>query len=355
MKIMFFVPRMGGGGAERVIANLANDFDKKEHSVLIYTPTDSKSFYPLRPSVQIIGENYPVSKKPIIRQFMLICGGARLWFAYNKTVKREKPDVVISFLTETNIIALLHNHKQIKLIISERNDPTKYSKPVQLFIKLLYKKADVLVCQSYRVADYFALNNTEVIPNPIDVSLLPKPYNGVRRKTVSAVGRLALQKNFFNMINAFSMVENDFNDYNLEIYGEGPLHNTLQELIDSLNMTGRVKLMGAHKDVLEKIKDTSLFIMSSDYEGFPNALVEAMAIGLPVISTDFNSGTAREIIGKENGVLVPVGDPEALAKAMNELLRNRELRESMSKENIKIRDKLAVDKISSEWFEKCIK
>lgn len=349
MKIMFFIPRMGGGGAEKVISILANEFDKLGNSILIYTPTDQKSFYPLRSSVRIIGENLKVSKKRGIRQILLAFNCIRLWNSYDRKVKEEKPDVVISFLTETNLIALTHLHKNYKLIVSERNDPTKYNKIVQIIIKKLYPKADVLVCQSHKAAKYFSSNNTTVIPNPIDTSNLPKIYEGEKRKVICAVGRLMPQKNFSCLIKAFSYIENKYKDYTLEIYGEGPLRNELQDLIDSLHLNKRVKLMGAHKDVLEKIKNTSLFVMSSDYEGFPNALVEAMAIGLPVICTDFDSGTAKELVKKENGLLVPVGDSHALAKAMSYLLENSEVRNSMLIENIKIRDRLEVSKIISQW------
>ena len=354
MKVMFFIPRMGGGGAERVVANVANEFDKNGIGVIIYTPTSSESYYPLRSSIKIIGENFSISKKKVVRQILMVINGLRLWLSYAKIIKKEKPNAVISFLTETNFISLTHKHKTFKLIVSERNDPTKYNIIVQYAIKKMYKTADVLVCQSKKVAKYFSADNAVVIQNPIDISVLPKNYNGIRRKAICAVGRLTQQKNFTNLIEAFSIISNKFEKYSLEIYGEGPLHGELQNLIDSLQLNNRIKLMGAHKDVLEKIKDTSLFVMSSDYEGFPNALVEAMAIGLPVICTDFDSGTARELVGKENGLLVPVGDSHALAKAMTDLLKDLDLRESMSRENIKIRNKLAVETISEEWL-KCIK
>lgn len=264
-------------------------------------------------------------------------------------IKEEKPEVVISFLTETNLIALTHLRRNYKLIVSERNDPTKYNRIVQGIIKKLYPKADVLVCQSHKVAKFFSSNNTTVIQNPIDISVLPEIYNGSRRKVICSVGRLMPQKNFFCLIKAFSYIEKKYKDYTLEIYGEGSLRKELQDLINHLHLNKKVKLMGAHQDVLEKIKDTSLFVMSSDYEGFPNALVEAMAIGLPVICTDFDSGTAKELVKKENGLLVPVSDSRALAKAMSYLLENTELRKSMSIENIKIRDRLAINEILNKW------
>lgn len=350
-KIMFFIPRMGGGGAERVVANLANEFDKRGDKVIIYTPTDNKSFYKLNDSIKIIGENYSVSKKKIIRQIILGVNGIRLWFAYSKRIKKEKPDVIVSFLTETNIIALTHKNKGCKVIVSERNDPTKRNKLIQRIIQYLYPRADVLVCQSQKIAKYFNSKNTVVIPNPIDSSILPEPFYGNRRKTVVGVGRLMGQKNFANLINAFSILPKKLSDYTLEIYGEGVLRTELQDLIQGLKFERRVKLMGAHKDVLERIKDASLFVMSSDYEGYPNALAEAMSIGLPVICTDFYSGTARELIRDNNGLIVPVGDSTIMAQAIANLLLNPEKREVLSKENLKIRDRFSIKNIADMWYQ----
>ena len=350
-KIMFFIPRMGGGGAERVVANLANEFDKRGDKIIIYTPTDNKSFYKLNDSIKIIGENYSVSKKKIIRQIVIGINGIRLWFAYSKRIRMEKPDVVISFLTETNLIALSHNHKKYKLIASERNDPTQKNIIMQRIIRKLYSRADVLVCQSKIIAKYYGSSNVEVIPNPIDNSILPNYYLEERRKVIVGVGRLMNQKNFSNLITAFSLLPTSFREFTLEIYGDGVQRSKLETLIKSLNLQKRVKLMGAQKNVLELINDSSLFVMSSDYEGYPNALAEAMAVGLPVICTDFYSGTARELIGDNNGLIVPVGDSMAMAQAIVNILTNSEKREVMSKENLKIRDRLSINNIADMWYQ----
>lgn len=350
MKILFLIPRMCGGGAERVVANLANEFAKRGESVVIYTPTDCRSFYKLAPLVKVIGENYSVSHKKAIRRLKLMINGTRFWLAYKNRINSESPDVIISFLTEMNLIALTHKYKNCRLIVSERNDPTAYGRMIQWVIKHLYAKADYLVCQSKTVARYFNCDNTVVIQNPIDTVHIPKFYIGERRKVIASIGRLTSQKNFTILIDAFSMLSGRFNEYTLEIYGEGPLEKQLAKQIMSLGLTGRVKLLGAKKDVLKFIADVEIFVMSSDYEGFPNALVEAMAIGLPVICTDFFSGTARELISEKNGVLVAVGDSRAIAEAMENMLSNPEKMKRMSLENLKIREKLSVSKIADVWY-----
>ena len=350
MKIVFFIPRMGGGGAERVVANLADEFSRRNDEVIIYTPTDNNSFYHLSDSIKLFGENYHISKKKFIRQVTLLINGIRLFFSYKNRMKKWKPDVVISFLTETNIVALLHKKKH-KLIISERNDPTKYNKLTQVGIKRLYAKADILVCQSKAVSLYFKEKNTIVIPNPLSSSSLPNPYKGKRKKKVVAIGRLTKQKNFENLITAFTLIADKFGDYILEIYGNGEQRYKLESLIKAKGMSNRIFLMGAHRDVLYKVTDASLFVMSSDYEGYPNALIEAMAIGLPVICTDFQSGIARELIGPENGILVPVNDVVSLTNAMNQLLSDDDICYKMSLNNVEIRDRLSVEKIADMWYD----
>ncbi len=351
MKIMFFIPRMGGGGAERVVANLSNEFSKRGHEVIIYTPTDSVSFYQLDPSVKINGEGYKISKRPLLRPLQMAINGIRLWFAYSRRVSTENPDAIISFLTEMNCIALTHKKKKYKLVVSERNDPTRYRKSVQIVIKKLYTRADNIVCQSDIAARFFNDNKVTVIPNPIDCSVLPEIYRERRRKVVCAVGRLSPQKNFANLIQAFSMLDEKFSEYTLEIYGDGPLKKNLQDLVKKLNLQSKVSFMGSHKDVLYKINDTALFVMASDYEGYPNALAEAMAIGLPVICTDFHSGTARELIeNMKNGLLVPINDSQALAESIKKILLDSSLAKAMSDNNFGIREKLDVSKIADIWI-----
>ena len=118
-----------------------------------------------------------------------------------------------------------------------------------------------------------------------------------------------------------------------------------------LNLQSKVSFMGSHKDVLYKINDTALFVMSSDYEGYPNALAEAMAIGLPVICTDFHSGTARGLIeNMKNGLLVPINDSQALAESIKKILLDSSLAKAMSDNNFGIREKLDVSKIADIWI-----
>ena len=163
------------------------------------------------------------------------------------------------------------------------------------------------------------------------------------------VGRLLEQKNFPLLIRAFARLPEQFSDYTLEIYGGGRLEERLQKQIDELGFSDRIRLMGVKKSVMRYIADAALYVMSSDYEGFPNALAEAMASGIPVISTDFATGVARDLIKKENGMVVPVGDEDALLAAMVNMLSREDEWEDMSRANRALLETLSEENVMAQW------
>ena len=357
MKILFLIPRMNNGGAERVIAYFANEFSKN-NSVKILTLVGNKSFYELNSNVKFESLNCVINRKnKITRNYSMVKNFIEALRFISKKVNEFKPDVVISFLFETNLIVYLlkvfGKLKSIKWISSERCDPKKGNLLVRKLTNIIFMKTDLLVCQSKAVLNYYnRIKNKIVISNPIDISLIPKPITEGNTLKICAVGRLMAQKNFSLLINAFYLLKQEANEnVTLTIYGEGVLRNRLENQICSLNLEKSVFLPGKSNDVLNEIKDSTIFVMSSDYEGFPNALLEAMAVGLPVISTDFPTGTARELIHKENGIIVACGDKIALKNAMLELLNDKAKREKMRKNNLYVRDKYSVEKICRQWEE----
>lgn len=177
-----------------------------------------------------------------------------------------------------------------------------------------------------------------VIPNAINEAFIKPPYEGERRKVIATAGRLSAQKNFGLLINAFADIAEDFPDYSLEIYGEGEKRSELEALAEKRGVAHRVKMPGYTTSLGEKIQDVTLFVLSSDYEGMPNALMEAMALGLPCISTDCPVGGPRCLIKCGlNGVLVPINDARALSSEITKVLQNSSYRDNLGHEASKVR------------------
>ena len=314
MKILFYINTLSHGGAERVMTNLSDAFAQKGCDTVLVTSFPEEWEYKTNPATKRINLADCRIGGFIKRNFKLI----RL---LKKTLKAEKPDVIVSFMAEPNYRTILASGRNgAKTIISVRNDPNReYPTALHRFLaKHLYKRADGVVFQTEDAKAWFPekiQNKSRVIMNQIDDSFFDTKYDGIR-KDIVATGRLTAQKNHKMLIEAYSLIKDEIDD-NLIIYGEGNLREELEKLIEAKGLAGRVFLPGATKDVPNAIKSAKLYVMSSDYEGMPNALVEAMALGLPVVSTDCPCGGPRALLGElGKQVLVPVGDAEALASAM---------------------------------------
>lgn len=354
MKYLFIIPALNAGGAERVMVTLANELVLQNNTVTILTLNTESCFYDLNEKVNINALNVVISKNKLNRIISLPIKEIIRIFKLKKFIKKYKPDLILSFLFTTNIMSIiLHKLNKIPLIVSERNDPSSYNKYVKFLCKFLYPTADMVVCQGVEVSKFFLnskKNNIKVIPNPIYEGSIATNIPSKRIKKIVAVGRLVPQKNFNLLIDSFYDIANKFPEHTLEIYGTGYLKDDLEKRIELLGLKNRVKLMGLQKNIMLNVYDYELFIMSSNFEGFPNALIEAMASGLPVISTDFASGIAREYITNyENGLLIPTNDRESLAEAIEIILSDKNLQNKMSKNNKKIINNLNVKQIMKEW------
>lgn len=341
---------MCGGGAERVVSVLANSLAEDEE-VEILTFIKGDSFYPLKDRVNFSDCGVKRVSKGLFRKLSLALRFPKVFVKTRRKIKKGGYDVVLSFLEEADITLWLIRKTGVKFkwITSERNDPQRKSGLMRRLIKKVYKKSDLLVCQSQAVKDYYSAIPEEkkaVIFNPVDISSLPERTPSLNR-TVVSVGRLDAQKNFPMLINAFREIKESFPDVKLEIYGEGGERKALQDFIDRLNAGGYITLCGAYKNVLDKVAKAELFVMTSDYEGFPNALLEAAAMGVPCICTDFATGTAREIIGED--CLVPVGDKNALKEKMAYLLSDKNALLAASELNLSHTKAFDKDIIVQEW------
>ncbi len=349
MNICFCVDSMGSGGAERVVANLSSFFieSHEDVSIIMTSVKEKKSFYALNEKVKLFciceGSNKKIN--PIKRIKLL-----------KKTIKHINPDVVISFLPHVNVYtAFALKGLKIPHVVSERNNP--YIDPQNKLLRFLkesvFKRADGCVFQAKDAQKYYAGNikgKSAVIYNPINLQWVPKDFSFEREKKVVSVGRLTAQKNFCMLIKAFKEFSNSHKEYVLEIYGDGQEKQNLIRYAKDLGIENKVLFMGNCKTWHEQAYKASMFVLSSNYEGMPNALLEAMAIGIPSISTDCPIGGPKEIIidGK-NGFLVPVGDYKALAEKMELIAKDEKLSKVFTKESNKIIEKISCESIGKQW------
>ena len=240
---------------------------------------------------------------------------------------------------------------KVKVIGSERNDPAQVENRKMLnWLRMqLYKKLDILVCQTDEAKAYFPKaiqKKSVVILNPVTDSL-PAPYQGVRKHRVVSFSRLEPQKNIPMLLEAFKIFQTSHPDYVLDIYGMGSLRD---ELIEKAKENPSIHIQPYTTDIHRTILDAAMFALSSDYEGLSNAMIEAMGCGIPTIVTDCPCGGARMVIQDgENGILVPVRDGEKMAEAMCRVADDRNLADKLSRNGIKIRETLDKRKIAKQW------
>lgn len=316
MKILFCIGSLEKGGAERVISNLANSLCEK-NEITIVTTID-KIEYKINKKIRNYSLENENEKSNRINRIIKL---------YN-IINKEKPDIIISFLPEPSYrVLLLRKIIKIPIIVSVRNDPQSEYQGLKrkILMKLLYPLADGFVFQTEEAKQYFSRNIQEkstTIPNPIKKEFLERNvYKGKKEHLIVSVGRLEKQKNHELLIDAFYDINKEIKDYKLVIYGEGTLRSRLEDKIKELNMQNRIFLPGTVDNIAEKIENAKLFIMTSNYEGMPNALMEAMALGLICISTDCPCGGPRYLIDdKKNGFLFKVNDKVVLNKIIKKVL-----------------------------------
>lgn len=360
MKILFCINSLVKGGAERVISNLANYFANKDE-VAIMTLTNFDVEYELKSNINVIKLDkkcknpYKINNK-FIRIVLKIPKFLNRSFRMKKEIIKLNPDIIVSFLPETSFLVLFNKRKTDKVIVSVRNDPKiEYKSKIYNFLmKKLYPKANAFIFQTSDAKRYFKnilSVKSEIIPNSINPYFIGDKYEGKRQDKIVAVGRLTNQKNFELLIKAFSEINKRFPQYKLIIYGEGEKRLELENLIKELNLEKYVELPGLCNDIKEKIYDAKVFVLSSLYEGMPNALLEAMALGIPVIATDCPCGGPKELIGTNNekGILVEVDNCKQLVDAIEKVLTDESLQKKLSENAYTITDTMNPDIINCKW------
>ncbi len=355
MKIAFLFGSLARGGAERMISYLANDFAQRGQDVAIVTLDNGPAGYALDPRVRHVKLNIAGSSQNIFQSI-------RRNLAGNRVLKRhldgEKYDVVVTFSLKAAInLMLIHPlRRPWRVIASERANP-RYSKTGRLQKLLrswMLRKLDGFVFQTHRVSlcyPEFLREKGTVIPNGLFENVLDLAPGGREQTRIVAVGRLAPQKRYDVLLDAFQRVSGRHPDWMLDIYGEGSLRQSLQARCADLDITDKVVFHGSVPDVPEKLRQAGLFVMASQFEGMPNALMEAMALGLPCISTDCEFGPGELIENGKNGILVPVGDVDALADAMEQLLSDPAAAQKLGQNALAIRQSHTGARIAGQYYD----
>lgn len=306
MKCILFTSILSGGGAERVLCQLANKLSE-EHSVTLAAAYPSENEYAIASGVQKVYLDSSVENKKSWKQIVTL----------RNLIKTEKPDICISFLPQPNFKILMASFGlRNKVIVSVRNDPVReYGSMInRILAYVLYPRANGIVFQTRDAQDFFPRRirkKSRVIMNQVCKVFF--------EKTVElgcyfvATGRLNEQKNYPMMIRAFAKFVEKYPDEELRIYGAGEKSEELKTLIKSLGAECNIRLMGQTNDIPTVLSQAKCFLLTSNFEGMPNGLLEAAAIGLPCVSTDCPCGGPREIIENDvNGILIPINDEDAL-------------------------------------------
>lgn len=344
MKIVFIAHGASNGGAGRVSSILCNELARKGHQVTYYAFHYSNVSYPIDPAV-----NYVILHQKSGNRILTLLYRNRAIYEY---IKKSRPDLVISFAA--NIMSYTVMKWKGPVIYSLRNDPSSVNAGMigKRIRDRLYRRAKAIVFQTPGARDYFPeeiRRKGVIIGNPIREDL-PCWRLDQAEDVIMTACRLDSQKNVSLLLKAFRLVHEKHPSWSLRICGDGPLMEQLKKESAELGISDRVEFMGFCDNINELMVRSSIFALSSDFEGLSNSMLEALATGLPTVCTDCSpGGAALYIQNGVNGFLTPVGNHVAFAEALCRLIEDRSLRAAVSSEAVKIRERLSTEQIVSEW------
>ncbi len=355
MKLFIHINSMGLGGAERVVSILSAYLAERGHDIVIATQWQDKDEYTLHANVRRISVGLTEEDEKKRRLGRAWC---RL-FRLRECICQEKPDLVISFCCKANFrSAFSVLGTSIPLLVSVRNNPVEDYKPHKLATWIMEQRATGCVFQTPDAKQYFSKalqKKSKVIYNPISENYLEENQELVkeRKKEIVTVGRITSQKNQMLLLEAYAELAEEYSDYVLKIYGEASeqqVYETLQEYVSRKNLQNRVLFMGVTDNVKQEIEHAAVFVLPSDYEGMPNALIEALAAGVPSIATDCPCGAVPLLMEHEvSGLVIPVGDKEALKQSIRRILSDEQWAEQLGIRARSVIEKVHPDKICQEW------
>lgn len=346
MVITFITSFLGYGGAAKMLSFVANNMSRSKHEihVIAYSCTNPVPSFDNNIQLYLMGDA------------LKGCGHLKILKALNKIIKEISPDLIVSFLTFPNVYSvLLGKLRDVPVVISERGNPY-VSKGFKM--KIIYgiiNHANGAVFQTDGAKSFFSKKlqkKSVVIPNPVVKRNSAVEYNlECDNHELVFVGRLEnVQKRVDLLFDALGYVIKVFPDAKLVVYGSGDDEQKLKESSLSFDYSDNIIFMGATSDPEKAMVQSEVYVISSDYEGIPNSLIEAMSIGMPVVATDCDPGGARLLIQNEvNGFIVPKGDSKAIAEKVICLFSNKEMRISFSERAKEITNTYSEAKIKGMW------
>ena len=344
MRIAIISHGLSDGGAERVASIVANHYAAQGHDVLYLAVLSPEREYQLDPRIQY--HYVKIGKSTKLTRFL------QRSMEIDRQIRAFGAEIAVCFLIQEAIVTNLR--RTVPLVYTLRIDPGVKTRKAAMRVILInsYRRAKGVIFQTRDARDFFEKKIRDkgvVVYNPLTQSL---PYWNAEHheKRIITACRLNAQKNLPMLIRAFAAFYKLHPDYRLDIYGKGEELEMLQVLSKNLGIEDAVYFPGHSTKIHEIMADSAIFVLSSNYEGLSNSMLEALAVGIPTICTDCPPGGAREFITDGvNGMLIPVGDTEALTEKLRLLADHPELCAKISAEAIKVRDRLDPQRILSQW------
>jgi GalNAc-alpha-(1->4)-GalNAc-alpha-(1->3)-diNAcBac-PP-undecaprenol alpha-1,4-N-acetyl-D-galactosaminyltransferase len=339
-KILVTVPTLGAGGMERAALNFAIMLSRQNIEVKLFLISSNTISYNIPDDIDVFYGKKKVSNKLLIPISL---------YKLRKVTKKFKPDFVLSFSGKlSSYVILALKGVNDKVIPFHRSSPYRtYGFFNNLLNEMVFPKCKALVVQTYKAKSFFkdkyGNKNILVIPNP--VREIFNDENIKKEKIILSVSRLVKGKGLKQLIDIFSKIKDK--EWKLYILGKGYLRNELNQHIKELKLESQVKLLGFKQNIDYYLSLASIFAFTSESEGYPNALLEAMAAGLPCISFDCPTGPNEIIDDGVNGFLVPLGDQKQYIDKLIKLIDNKELRIKFSEEAKKLKETNSLENISN--------
>ncbi len=351
--IAFYIGSLSRGGAERVIVNLAEFFHEQGYRVTIVTKERDTVEYSVPEGVprilaDITGDE--ISKSRVVNLYRRIMKLRRIW-------KQLQPDHIVSFIKKNNFMAIVSAAGlHIPVVVSVRSNPSREypDKLTRFLVKILFPRTAGVVLQTQQAKAFFpktVQKKAVILSNSLNKQFLEQTYCARRKKEIVWVGRMDENKNPKLLLEVFIKLADKYPDWVLKYVGDGPLLDDLKMMARQANYEKRIIFTGKIDAVAEAVSQASVFVLTSKQEGMPNALIEAMVLGLAVVATDCPCGGPAELIQSgENGILIPVDDAALLERALIRLMEEDIYREQIAENAKRLIETVRPDHVNQMWL-----